>query len=760
MRFLVFISCLMTIITHSAAAQIMRGTVVDNSAQPIEDVHVQIENLGLATVSASDGTFELDLTGENAPSQEITVIASRVGYKATKNVFPLSSIEDEPITIQLERSVYESETVVVTATRTQRDIEEVTIPVSVVTGEQIQSSGSLRLSDVLGEQTGLQVVNDHGTGIQVQGFASDYTLIMIDGNPVIGRTAGTLDLSRISVRNVKQIEIVKGPSSALWGSDALAGVINIITEDSIEPLSAGITTRYGENNTLDLSGDLSFNTDRWNNKLFINRNSSAGYSLNPNSISQTVPDFSNYTFSYNTDLEISDRLMLDANARYFTESQENLSSISAEDGTDQILSSDASQEDFVAKPTLMYTPIDRLNLDLSWMTSFYKTVSDITYRNTGDVYEYTEFNQYYNKPELQSTYRWTDEHHTVLGVGTVLESLESARYPDQPNFTTNFVYLQQSWIPSSNLEVTGGFRFDNHSEYSSQISPKFSARYNLTDWMQLRASVGRGFKAPEFRQLFLNFTNPTAGYSVFGSSTVREGIERLESEGNIDQILIPISTLEEIKAESSWAGNIGVDLDLTNQIRWRINLFRNNVTDLIETAPIARKTNGQSVYSYFNLHDVYTQGIETELRWTVNPNIQASVGYQLLDAKRLFEEERTVQDDQGEVVTRTFSSYEPMFNRSKHSGNVKVFYDNAAGWGATLRGMYRGKYGLYDSNGNEFVNNGEYESSYMLWNTSVSKQLLDDYTLQVGVDNLFDYTDINTPNLPGRLWYVQASVRF
>ena len=188
----------------------------------------------------------------------------------------------------------------------------------------------------------------------------------------------------------------------------------------------------------------------------------------------------------------------------------------------------------------------------------------------------------------------------------------------------------------------------------------------------------------------MNFTNPTAGYSVFGSSTVREGIDRLESEGNIGQILIPLANLDEIRAETSWAANFGVDLDVTERIRWRINLFRNNVTDLIETAPIARKTNGQSVFSYFNLHDVYTQGIETELRWTVSSNIHASIGYQFLDARRLFEEERTVQDDQGELVTRTLSSYEPMFNRSKHSGNVKIFYDNAAGWGTTIRGMYRG----------------------------------------------------------------------
>ncbi|WP_234567164.1 TonB-dependent receptor [Rhodohalobacter sp. 614A] len=760
MRTFFLVIIMMILFTGSAGAQIIRGIVVNKDKEPIEDVHIQVRDLEITTVSNTDGFFEISLNNKAAGSEKITLITSRVGYESAKHTYQLSEIEGETISLEMRPSIYESETVVVTATRTQRDIEEVTIPVTVVPDRQIQSSGSLRLSDILGEQTGLQVVNDHGTGIQVQGFASDYTLIMIDGNPVIGRTAGTLDLTRISVRNVKQIEIVKGPSSALWGSDALAGVINIITENSAAPFSAGLTSRYGENNTLDLSGDVSFNTSQWQNDLFINRNSSGGYSLNPNSISQTVPEFENYTFSYNTDLEISDRLILDASARYFTETQDNLSSISSSDGDQQILDSYASQDDFVAKPTLTYTPVDRLNFDLSWMTSFYKTVTDLTFRESGEVYEYTEFNQYYNKPELQATYRWTEQHHSVLGTGVVLERLDAERYPSQPNFTTQFVFLQHSWIPTQKFEVTGGFRFDSHSEYSSQISPKFSARFNLTDRIQLRGSIGRGFKAPEFRQLFLDFTNPTAGYSVFGSSTVTEGIEQLQSEGNIAQILIPLSNLEEIKAESSWAANFGVDLDVTERIRWRINLFRNNVTDLIETSPIARKTNGQSVFSYFNLHDVYTQGIETEVRWTLNPNFQASVGYQFLDARRLFEEERTVQDEQGEVVTRTFSSYEPMFNRSKHSGNVKLFYDNEAGWGASLRGIFRGQYGLYDSNGNSYVDGGEYEDSYMLWNASASKRLFEKFTLQAGVDNLLDHTDVNTPNLPGRLWYLQASVRF
>lgn len=760
MRIFKIIACMMVFLSGSANAQVIEGFIVNSEKAPVEDVHIQLKNLKVTAVTDSSGFFQIDINGQMSEAKKITLTATRIGYESLKRTIQIGELEDQPVVLELKPSIYESETVVVTATRTQRDIEEVPIPVTVVTEQQIQQSGSLRLSDILGEQTGLQIVNDHGTGIQVQGFASDYTLIMIDGNPVIGRTAGTLDLTRISVRNVKQIEIVKGPSSALWGSDALAGVINIITEEGTEPLSMGLTTRYGENNTLDLNGDISFNRSDWQNQLFINRNSSGGYSLNPNSISQTVPEYANYTFSYNTDVELSDRLILDASARYFTENQDNLSSITSAEGERRILDSYAHREDFIATPRLSYTPVDRLNIDLSWMTSFYKTVTDLTFQESDETYDFNEFNQTFNRPELQASYLWSNQHQTVAGGGSIYESLDSERYPSEPDFTTRFIFLQHSWSPSKKLEVAGGFRFDAHSEYSSQISPKFSARYNLTEHIQLRGSLGRGFKAPEFRQLFLDFTNTTAGYSVFGSSTVVERVNQLQNEGNIDQILISLSNLNEIKAESSWAANFGVDLDLTDRIRWRVNVFRNNVTDLIETAPIARKTNGQSVFTYFNVNDVYTQGIETEIRWTANPNLQATLGYQLLDARQLFEEERTVQNDQGEVVTRTFSSYEPMFNRSRHSGNFKLFYDNTAGWGASLRGIFRGKFGLFDRNGNSFVDSNEYEDSYMLWNSTLSKRLFDNYTMQLGVDNILDYTNINLPNLPGRLWYIQVSARF
>jgi len=751
-------SLLLSAVSMAAVAQSVSGIVTDKNGNPLSDVHVKAGSEE-AAVTNEDGEFTIYF--DEITAESITLTATRIGFRPEKRTISQNDIAaDKWISFSLRQTIYESETMVVTATRTLRDVEDVSIPVSVISGEEINRSGSMRLSDILSEQTGMQIVNDHGTGIQVQGFDPDYTLVMIDGNPVIGRTAGTLDLSRISVRNVEQIEIVKGPSSALWGSDALAGVINIITDRNTDPLSGAFTTRYGENNTLDLNGSLSVNQAGWNNDMSINRNSSGGYSLDPGSASQTVPEFQNYTLQYSTSYAISDELEFEADVRYFNESQQNGGAITDGNGSRQFLNNEADQQDFIATPSLSYSPVSRLNFDLRWTNSFYETRSELTFRETDDLYEQTQFSQYYNKPELQAGYRWNNAHHSMLGSGAIFERLDAERYPGQPDFTTHFLFAQHSWTPNNEVELTGGLRFDSHSEYSSQWSPKLSARYKANDWIQFRASAGRGFKAPEFRQLFLDFTNSTAGYSVFGQSTAVEGIRRLQDEGNIDQILVPIKNLDQIRAESSWAVNAGFDIDPSDNMRLRVNLFQNHVSDLIETAPIARKTNGQSVFTYFNVDEVFTRGLESELRVTITDQIRASVGYQLLDAKRKIVDTRTVQDDQGEIVERTDESYEPMFNRSRHSGNLKVFYESGTGWGANIRGSLRGKYGLFDSNGNEFVDDGEYASGYTVWNAAVSKELFGKVTLQAGVDNIADYSNINQPYLAGRLWYGQMTMNF
>src|SRR5699024_9493289 len=134
--------------------------------------------------------------------------------------------------------------------------ENAAMPVKVITRREIEAMGSRRLDEVLKEQTGVAVVNDvsggsRASGVQIQGFSSNYIMVLIDGQPLLGRNNGNFDLSRISVSNINRIEIIKGATSSLYGSDALGGTVNIITKHGTQKQQINASLLYGSLNTVD-----------------------------------------------------------------------------------------------------------------------------------------------------------------------------------------------------------------------------------------------------------------------------------------------------------------------------------------------------------------------------------------------------------------------------------------------------------------------------------------------------------------------------
>ncbi|MDR8391203.1 TonB-dependent receptor [Aliifodinibius sp. S!AR15-10] len=734
----------------------LEGIVKNPQNKPVPDVHILLDKGRFNAVSDNNGEFTI----EGIPPGKYSITTSTIGYEPLRRTLIIKPGITNDVTLTLSSTSYSSGSVVVTATRTKRDIEEVPIPVTLITTKEVENTGNTRLDDLLAEQTGLVPTSDHGNGIQLQGFDSDYTLIMLNGQPLIGRRAGTLDLSRISVGNIKQVEMIKGPSSALWGSDALAGVINIITEEGSRPLELNVYSRYGTNQSLDLGTNVSFRRNEWNNTLHLNHNSSEGYQLNPESISQTVPEYENYTLDYRTEWDISPTFTAQLQTRYYRELQHGTDYLGTVENP-TFLNSRSLQEDYSVAPSLDMQPFSSFRVTLLFYSSRFHTDSRWRYRHDDNQYDREKFDQFYNNAEVQADYSWNADHVTTAGSGANWEKLHADRYEGNQQFSNYFAFAQHEWHFNEKLDLISGFRYDAHSEYASQLSPKLSARFKATDWLHLRGSMGGGFKAPDFRQLFLNFTNPTVGYSVFGSSTVAKEIRQLQEEGKIEQILTPLSELSEIRAERSWAYNAGFDIDPLPGLRLRANGFHNDVDDLIETAPIADKTNGQSVYSYFNLDEIFTQGIEANLQWNAIDPLTLSLGYQLLDARRKVSETRTVQDENGEIVQKEFVSHEPMFNRSRHSGTAKLFYElKKYDLEANIRGTLRGKYGRYDANGNGYVDADEYESGYTIWDAALAKTFAGRYRLQFGVDNILDYTRPGELSwLPGRLFYLQANIR-
>ena len=653
----------------------------------------------------------------------------------------------------------ELERVVVTATRSQKRLGQVPVPTSVIDAGEIEARGVRRLSDLLAEQPGIQLNYDHGAGVQVQGFDADYTLILIDGEPVIGRTAGTLNLDRITVADVEQVEVVRGPSSSLYGSEALAGVINVITKEPSAPLEGTVQAQYGTHNTSDASIRVAGTRGDWRGKAFVSRYASDGYTLT-SSATPTTPSFTNYvarsTLGYalgtDTDLEVRGRLAHEDQSR-ITQVQGNET---------QRFDSIGEQTDWSLTPTLTHTLRPGTTLELSAVASGYRTETRLVGQGDGLRLNNSRFNQQYRKGEAQLQTALGDAHLATVGAGYIRESVDADRVTGHR--TGGFVFVQDEWTPTDWLDLVPSARLDAHSDYATRISPKLAALVRPVDGLRVRASVGSGYKAPAFRQLYLNFTNAQAGYTVFGAEEVRGGLDSLDANNEIAALLQDPSTLGgAMDAERSVAYNVGVRVDLPAALTLDANLYHNEVRDLIDTQPVARKTNGQQVFTYFNRGRVFTQGLEAELTWQPHPALDAAISYTYLNAKdrdvlNQLEDGRIFRrTDAGRDVAVPVSDYAGLRGRSRHRATVRfTARAEGAGFTASIRGRYRSRYGFSDVNGNGIVDtDAEYAPGYAMLDLTLTQTLVDDVALQIGANNLTDYTNAQyTPEFSGRTWFV------
>ncbi|UNY99781.1 TonB-dependent receptor [Zhouia spongiae] len=673
---------------------------------------------------------------------------------------PFYSQSEKPVpdSLQTERL----EEVIVTATRTKRQLSSLPLPAQLISKREIAQINSMRLNDVLNEQTGLITVPDFGggEGIQMQGLDSQYTLVLIDGVPLIGRSAGTLDISRIAVGNIKQIEIVKGASSSLYGSEALGGVINIITEDPGSGVNGNISSRYGSFNTNDTGASVGYSNRQLAASFFLNRYSSEGYDLDKSDALKTVDPFTNYTFSSKVKYELNDKSSFMISGRYYTQNQDYVAS--------EELKGESNIDEFNTHLKLDHDFNTKWKGYLELYATNYKANE---YLNDSNQSRYSEsnFDQWLWRPEARILFKPHKNDSFIAGIGTNYETLDRTDFSENPKFTSPYIYAQYDANITEKLNVILGARFDNHSEYSSQFSPKAAVRYEFSKKLAVKGSVGYGFKAPDFRQLYFDFSNAAVGYTVLGYNAVVTAIQRMEEEGQISKIVVPLSEFEnELKPENSIGINLGLDYRFSSTVKFNMNLFRNNIEDLIDTRVIAGKTNGQNVFSYYNVHKVYTQGLEFNATWMPDNNLKLSGGYQLLFAK---DKEAEEAFKNGEVYARNSngsfkldkSDYFGLYNRSRHMANFKIFYQIPA-WSMNMniRGTYRSKYGLYDSNGNAYLDKYDvFVDGYSVWDIALNKTILKNYTLGVGIDNAFGFTDTqNISNISGRIFYGKLNIKF
>lgn len=689
-----------------------------------------------------------------------------------KHFFIYFSIFISTIAFSQENRVFRPDTtkvedldeVIITATRTIRQLSSLPLPAQIISKKEIQQSNSLRLNDILDEQTGLITVPDFGggEGVQMQGLDSEYTLILIDGVPIIGRLAGTLDIARITVGNIKQIEVVRGASSSLYGSEALGGVINIITDTPKEGFNAGINYRVGTFNTHDLGTTISYKKEKMGVSVFFNRFSSDGYNLTERNELNTVDPYNNYTLSSKVLYHFNDATKLLVSGKYYRHNQDYVAS--------SLLSGETEIDDWNTHIKLNHTYNKKWSSYFEFYTTQYNANEFLNEENS-EEYSDNFYKQLLVRPEFRGTYSPTEKTTFVGGLGLNHETLDRTDFSEKPIFNSPFVYLQMDTNPTEKINIILGARFDAHNKYKSQFSPKAAMRYRVNDKLAVKGSVGYGFKAPDFRQLYFDFTNASVGYTILGYNAARAAIERLDEQGQIDRISTPLEVFDNnLNPENSVSIDVGLDYKITPKVKVSLNLFRNNIEDLIDTRAVAVKTNGQSIFSYFNINKVYTQGLEFNTSWKPDNNLKITGGYQLLYAK---DKEVETAFKNGEVYARENASspsfllqkddYFGLYNRSRHMANLKVFY-TVPKWGmdANVRGTYRSKYGLFDTNGNDYLDSyDDFVNGYGIVDLAFNKTFYKNYQIGVGIDNILDFTDPqNISNIPGRIFYTKLNIIF
>lgn len=650
--------------------------------------------------------------------------------------------------------------IVVTATKTERKLSSVAVPVTIISEQRILQAGSLRLNDILQEQTGLFLTGAFGSGVQMQGLNPDYTLILIDGEPLIGRTGGVLDLKRITVGNIKQIEIVKGPSSSLYGSEAMAGVINIIT-DKPKANALKLSLRYGSFNTADLSLNGSIRKNNFTYQGFGNLYRTDGFSIRPNNAERAIAPIERFTQQHNIGYRFNNKTQLSINFRFNNERIKNIISVN-NNGT--IIQSEGVEKnkDLNATVQLRYQLNEKITNNTRIYTTEYRATQELL---TSNGTPYTDFfKQGFTRAENQTDFVLHKNVSVTTGAGYIIELANSTRYDKSSNTKINrigYAFIQSEWKPLNALTIIAGARYDHNELFAAAFSPKLAFQYKLNPKFSLKASIGRGFKAPDFRQLYLNFTNTAAGsYSVFGSVEAQKIIAELDRIGQITNFENDYYRLSELKPEFSTGINIGLHYNPTAALSITVNLFNNSIENLIDSRLVAYRTGGAQIFSYLNVKNAFTRGVETDIKYTINKKWGLAGGYQfLLTGDR--DEINSIKN--GQVFTRDgngFSSklskseYVGLANRSKHMANFRVQYE-AAKYFANLRLIYRSKWAVSDKDGNGLFNtNDAFADGFMQANMATGKKFNNGIRLQTGCDNMLNYTDVlNLPNLPGRIFY-------
>ncbi len=600
--------------------------------------------------------------------------------------------ETEPV-----EAVWEMDPIVVTGTRTEKPLAETPVATELVTRKDLEKSGAESLADFLENQAGVTISHSiFGSGVQLQGLSSEYVLVLINGERAGGRKGGVLDLSRYNVENIERIEIVKGNQSALYGSDAIGGVINIITRASRSPLELELHGNAGGEGRMDLGGALGAKGEVWTSRVTAGWRSADSADYEPEDLETSVDGYDEFSLSSHSEVKVGDWSKLEGRFSYLRRTTDGI-----DGGTDisaTIFDRSNLTEMFTlsASPNFWIGETGRLK-----GTAYFSLYRDeyLQDQRDGDLLDtFTETWERLVQGSIQYDRYFGEHHYVSLGVEALHEDLETERLDGGKSERQRVsAFLQDEWTFPSHLKITvlPGMRLDSDSQFGDHFTPKLALSHELGEKTMLRGSVGKGFRAPDFKELYVRFSHPAIGYEVLGNPD-------LEPEVSMSYSL----SLERTFSERLWASVSAYHHDFDN-------LIQGLITDEVGDGGLLKAT-------YFNVTHARIRGVETSLRYKLLENLNVELGYTYLDSR---------DEDTGNVLD----------GRPTHRGNLNLDYRiDPLDLGVVLRASFVGERSFSEaySGVETFM-----ADPYSLVNLRLNRDINDLFKVSLGVDNVLDEGD-------------------
>ena len=604
----IFIYCLAMLCTFNMYAQhTFKGIIRDAEKSPLQGATVSIKTLNKSAIADSNGF----VTIKNIPTGKFEVKFSHIGFKEVIISYEFPLANDSTIDIVLNETEYEENEVVITSTRTSRSIANIPTRIETISGEELQEKGNMKPGDIrmmLNESTGIQTqqtsATSYNSSIRIQGLDGKYTQIIRDGFPLYSGFSGGLGLLQIVPLDLKQVEVIKGSSSTLYGGGAIAGLVNLVSKNPKEKRELNFLVNGTSASGLDASGFYSQKFKKVGTIIFASYNHGTAY--DPANIGLTaIPKFDRYTFNPKIFFYFSKNTTANfgINATYENRIGGDMKYIAGKgDSTHSYFEKNITNR-YSTQLSLEHKLNDKAKFSFKNSVSYYnRSIQIPDYLFSGvQLSSYSEINFNYKKEKSEwisginfLTDKFTqDKHDTII--------------PVNYNQNTIGAFVQNTWSVSKIVTLETGLRGDYQNDDGFFLLPRFSALFKINNHLTSRIGGGLGYKTP----------------TVF-----TEDAEKIQFKN-----VLPIDIKNRV-AEKSYGGNF--------DINYRTTLFNNKISLSINqlffytriNSPLALTLLTNGYYEYLQPTGfIDTKGIETNVKLTYN-NFKLFIGYTFADVKQ------------------------------------------------------------------------------------------------------------------------------